>query len=181
MLSGEVIRDVGRVLPWLASVPGQPSHSFFTRDSLARTPAKRSREIVEVFAEGLRHRYDTVYAALDRAADKLAAEIRAMDPEKITDPEGEAVESLEAAESYFRAQREELRDVRSALIGTGGSTTYGKSVFTELDRLCALFGSVIECMQEVRWALLIADDVRAPTTGREFTRGAELVEALDDP
>lgn len=53
--------------------------------------------------------------------------------------------------------------------------------FDELSRLEDLFGRLVSCLQDIRWHLLIAEGVQAPTTGRTFKSGHELIAALDAP
>lgn len=57
MLTRETIRDVGRALPWLASEP-RPE-PFPTGVSL-----EKRTELLDVHAEGLRHRYDSLHPVI---------------------------------------------------------------------------------------------------------------------
>ena len=172
MLSAEMIRDVGRALPWLVEEPQ-------TEPIPAGVSLRERKELLDAHAEGLRLRHDTLYPVIDRAGRKLAAAFKELDPaEPITDPEGEGAEALEKAEAYFHAQRDDLARLRSALIDASAPTDH--AVFEALDRLDGLYAWIVAGMQEVRWTVLVADGVRTPPGERTFTSGASLVAALDE-
>jgi len=171
MLSAEMIRDVGRALPWLVSEP--------RAEPIPTGVSLRDRtELLDAHAEGLRTRYDTLYPVINRSGHKLATAFKELDPTSIVDPEGEGAEALERAEAYFHAQRGDLSDFREALVDAGAPPDHG--VFAALDRLDGLYAWIVATMQEVRWSVLIADGRRAPPSERTFTSGASLVAALDE-
>ena len=171
MLSAEMIRDVGRALPWLVAEP--QSEPIPTGVSL-----RGRMDLLDAHAEGLRLRHDTLYPVIDRAGHKLAAAFEELDPDEITDPEGEGAEALEKAEAYFHAQRDDLARLRSALIDASAPPDHG--VFEALDRLDELYVWIVATMQEVRWTVLVVDGVRTLPSERTFTSGASLVAALDE-
>ena len=171
MLNAEMIRDVGRALPWLVAEP--QSEPIPTGVSLSERT-----EFLDVHAEDLRSRHDTLYPVIDRAGHKLTAAFEELDPASIVDPEGEGAEALEKAEAYFHAQRDDLARLRSALIDAGAPPDHG--VFDALDRLDGLYAWIVAAMQEVRWTVLVADGRRASPSERRFTSGASLVAALDE-
>ena len=171
MLSAEMIRDVSRALPWLVAEPR-------TEPIPAGVSLRERKDLLDAHAEGLRLRHDTLYPVIDRAGQKLAAAFKELDPDGITDPEGEGAESLEKAEAYFHAQRGDLSHFRNALVDAGAPSDH--DVFDALDRLDGLYAWIVAAMQEVRWTVLVADGVRTPPGGRTFTSGASLVAALDE-
>ena len=171
MLSAEMIRDVGRALPWLVAEP--QSEPIPTG-----VPLKERTALLDAHAQGLRSRYETLYPVINRSGHKLAAAFSELAPTSIVDPEGEGAEALEEAEAYFHAQRGELRHFRAALIEGGAPADHG--VFEALERLDGLYAWIVATMQEVRWSVLIADGRRAPPSERRFTSGASLVAALDE-
>ncbi|MYE02543.1 MAG: hypothetical protein F4Y03_14970 [Alphaproteobacteria bacterium] len=171
MLTGEMIRDVSRALPWLAADPAPEPLP-------AGVSLAERTDILDVRAEGLRFRYDALYPVIDRGARTLAAAFEEADPAAMLDPEGAGVEALEKAEAYFHAQRGELNRMRDALIDAGAPP--GHDIFEALDRLDGLYTLIAATMQEVRWAVLVADGERAPPGARSFTSGAALVAALDE-
>ena len=171
MLSAEMIRDVGRALPWLVEEPQ-------TEPIPAGVSLWERKELLDAHAEGLRLRHDTLYPVIDRAGRKLAAAFKELDPAEVTDPEGEGAEALEKAEAYFHAQRGDLSHFRDALIDAGAPPDH--DVFDALDRLDGLYAWIVAGMQEVRWTVLVADGVRTPPSERTFTSGASLVAALDE-
>ena len=77
MLSGETIRDLGRVLRWRASETGGRPRDVLRPEVLTLVSADRRRALIDAYAEGLRLRYDAVYPAIHRVGDKLAAELEA--------------------------------------------------------------------------------------------------------
>ncbi len=171
MLSAEMIRDVGRALPWLVAEPRS--------EPIPIGVSLRERtELLDALVEDLRSRYDTLYPVIDRGGQKLAAAFNELDPASIMDPEGEGAEALEKAEAYFHAQRDDLGCFRAALIDAGAPR--GHDVFDALDRLDGLYAWIVATMQEVRWTMLIADGRRTPPGERRFTSGASLVAALDE-
>lgn len=171
MYASELIRDVSRALPWLAAEPGY--EPIPTGISLAERT-----DILDSHAEGLRRRYDHLYPVIDRGGHKLVAAIKEWNPDSVADPEGKGAESLEKSEAYFHTQRGDLHLLREALIEAGAS--HDHDVFRALDRLDGLFAWIIATMQEIRWAVLIADGKRAPPSKRRFTFGSALVAALDE-
>lgn len=171
MLTSETIRDVGRALPWLASEP--PTESIPTG-----TSAEKRTELLDAHAQGLRHRYDSLYPVIDRAGRKLTAAFKELNPSEIVDPGGEGTEALETAEAYFHAQRIDLSRLRNALIEAGAPPDH--DAFDALDRLEGLYAWIVATMQEIRWTLLIVEGARLPPNARIFTSGANLVAALDD-
>ena len=171
MLSAEMIRDVGRALPWLVAEPR-------SEPIPAGVSLRERGELLDAHAEGLRLRHDTSTPVIDRAGQKLAAAFKELDPAEITDPEGEGAEALEKAEAYFHAQRGDLSDFRETLVDAGAPPEH--DVFEALDRLDGLYAWIVAAMQEVRWTVLVADGVRTPPRGRTFTSGASLVAALDE-
>ena len=171
MLSAEMIRDVGRALPWLVAEPR-------SEPIPAGVSLRERTELLDAHAEGLRSRYDTLYPVIDRGGHKLAAAFEELDPASIVDPEGEGAEALEKAEAYFHAQRGDLRSLRETLIDAGAPPDH--SVFEALDRLDGLYAWIVATMQEVRWTVLIADGRRALASERRFTSGSALVAALDE-
>lgn len=171
MPSAEMIRDVGRALPWLVAEPrSEPIPASVSLSDRA--------ELLDAYAEGLRLRHDTLYPVIDRAGRKLAAAFKELDPAEITDPEGEGAEALEKAEAYFHAQRGDLSRFRETLVDAGAPPDH--DVFGALRRLDALYAWIVAGMQEVRWTVLVADGVRAPQSERTFTSGASLVAALEE-
>ena len=76
-LSGETIRDLGRVLRWRASETGGRPRDVLRPEVLTLVSADRRRALIDAYAEGLRLRYDAVYPAIHRVGDKLAAELEA--------------------------------------------------------------------------------------------------------
>ena len=171
MLSAEMIRDVGRALPWLVAEPQ-------SEPIPAGVSLSERTDLLDAHAEGLRLRHDTLHPVIDRAGHKLAAAFQELDPAEITDPEGEGTEALEKAEAYFHAQRGDLSRFREALIEGGAPPDH--DVFEALDRLDGLYAWIGAGMQEVRWTVLVADGVRTPPGERTFTSGAALVAALDE-
>ena len=159
MLTGEILRDVGRTLPWLASTP----------------PRANKPETMEAYADELHERYATLYPAVHR----LMAEFASARFDEIRDPNGDAAVALEAAETYFKTEREELGRLHATL--ADGAVRRDDQVFDELSRLQDLFRWLVAYLQDIRWNLLIAEGVRAPTTGRTFKSGRELVVALEAP
>ena len=171
MLIAEMIRDVGRALPWLVAEPR--SEPIPTGVSL-----REQTELPDAHAEGLRSRYDILYPVINRGGHRLAAAFKELDSASIVDPEGEGVEALEQAEAYFPAQLGDLSDFREALVHAGARPDHG--VFEALHRLNGLYAWIIATMQEARWPVLISDGGRAPPSDRWFTSGASMVAALDE-
>ena len=179
--NGEAIRNVGRVLPWLARMPGQPDRNWFTPDNLVRTSDPETREALVALERNLGERHDSLCAAFTAMTDKLRAELESTVPGTVMDPDGTGVQALEEAEEYFRTERSELRDIRKALDGSGVRSAYGPKVMDELDRLDRLFFTIVQWCQEIRWLVMINDGVASPTTGKTFTSGADLVSSLTTP
>ena len=169
MLSAEMIRDVGRALPWLAAEPR--SEPIPTGVSLSERT-----ELLDAHAEDLRIRYDTLYPVIDRVGHKLAAAFKELNPAEIADPDGEGAEALEKAEAYFHAQRGDLSRIRETLIDADAPPDH--DVFDALVRLDGLYAWIVAAMQEIRWMVLVADGVRTPPSEHTFTSGASLVAAL---
>ena len=171
VLTTEIIRDVGRVLPWLASEPR-------TEPIPTGMSAEERTRLLAVCAQGLRDRYDSLYPVVDRAGRKLMAELEELNPAELADPEGEGAAALERAESHFSSERADLARLRDTLIEADASPAH--DVFDALDRLDGLYAWIVATLQEIRWTVLIVEGTRLPPAGRMFTSGAALVAAFDD-
>ena len=135
-------------------------------------PIERRGELLEAYAAEL-HDW---HAAMYPAAHRLLTEFESARSDEITDPDSDAVVALEAAGKYFKRECDELGRLHAVL--TDGMVRRDHRVFDELSRLEDLFGGLVGHLQDIRWNLLIAEGVRAPTTGRTFKSGHELVAAL---
>jgi hypothetical protein len=175
-----VIRNVGRLLPWLVRTSDEPDRNWYTRIHLTQASSQETTAAVAALIGNLRKRYDTLTTVASRMMEKLRAEVESTPSSTTMDPEGTGVQALEEAEEYFRIECEQLCDIREALDRSGGAEAHGRAIFDELERVRALFATVVAWSQEMRWLLMINDGTLAPTTGRTFTSGAELVSALDD-
>ena len=176
--TGDAIRNVGRVLPWLAEIPTGRERNRITSGDLLRPSNRETRNAVADLKRNLGERYKSVNSVIVTMIDKLRAEVEAAPAGTVLDPDGTGVEALEEAEEYFRAECNELREIRSTLDGSGGQSLHGEAVFGELDRLEGLFSKVVQRCQDIRWLLMINDGAQASTTGKTFTSGAELVASL---
>ena len=168
MLDCQTIRDVGRVLPWLASEPRSESN---TTDTLLQ-------KLPDGPAEGLRRRYDSTYPVIDQVRRKLAAALEELTPDDIADPEGEAAEALESAEAHFHTRRDDLSRLRNAL--TDGGATPHHDALEALEDLDGMYAELVATMQELRWKMLVAEGLRTTPGDHTFTSGTELMAALDD-
>lgn len=174
-LNGDAIQSVGRVLPWLAGIPDR---SRFASGNLARTSDRETRDAVTDLERKLRKQHDSVYAAITAMTVKLRIEVESAPADTVLDPDGTGVQALEEAEEHFRAESEELREIRITLERSGGQSVHGVGVFRELGRLESLFSGIVQWCQEIRWHLMINDGALAPTTGKTFASGTELVSSL---
>ena len=150
----DVIRNVGRLLPWLVRTSDEPDGRRYTCIRLTQASSHETRAAVDALRSNLRERYDAVTNVASRMMDKLQAEIESTPPGTIMDPEGTGVQALEEAEEYFRIECGKLGDIRDALERSGGSEAHGKAVFDQLDRVRSLFTTVVAWSQEMRWLLL---------------------------
>jgi len=179
-LNGDTIRDVAKVLPWLASMPEQPDADWLVSGDLAQRSSGEIQDAVSALERSLLAHRKAVSSALSVIA-KLKAEIESAAPGALLDPGGAGVEELESAEHYFRNAHDWLRSIREALDGRGGPERYGDGVFDALNRLDRLLGEFIGACQETRWLSMVHDGVAEPTTGEKFTSGSEFVSALNSP
>ena len=183
VFDSEVIRNVGGALPWLARMPKQPelpNPGWFTPGNLTAVSSHEARQAVEGLARSLRKRHDAVSTVASPMMDKLQAEVESTKPGTIMDPEGTGVQALEESEQYFRAECEELSGIKEALERSEIGVTHGADVFKELERVNRLFAAIVSWSQRIRWRLVVNDGTLAPTTGRTFTSGADLISSLDD-
>ena len=178
-LNSDIVYHVGRVLPWLAETAGQSDMSWFTTRNLAHTASSKIEAAVLSLAHELRERREAVTTAISRMTSKLKSEVESTKPGTIMDPDGTATLALEQAEEYFRMECEALDSIRAALKASGDAAIHDSRIFDELEELHRLFASVVSWSQEVRWLMLINDGTLAPTTGKTFTSGADLISALD--
>ena len=111
---------------------------------------------------------------------KLKTEVESVKPGTTMDPDGSATQALEQAEVYFRTECEELDRIHTALKALRSAAVDDSGVFDELDKLRLLFTDIVSWAQEVRWLMLINDGTLAPTTGKTFESGADLIASLDD-
>ena len=154
--------------------------NWFTTRNLAHTANSKIEAAVLSLAHELRERRESVTTAISRMTSKLKSEVESTKPGTIMDPDATATQALEQAEEYFRIECEALDSIRAALKASGDAAIHDSRIFDELEELHRLFASVVSWSQEVRWLMLINDGTLAPTTGKTFTSGADLVSALDD-
>ena len=184
--TGAQIRDLGRVLPWMASPPRDQPEDFdaiLTPEALASMSAGKRTAVIEELVRSCEHRQAGLVAALDKMTAELK-QVRSMDVEDIigafADPDGEATDSCEKAEAYFRAEREDLQALRDNLLSSGGLLVFDPKVFVAIDALYTVFGLAVSCMQEGRWLILMAEGGRdAPSGSRTFASGAALIAAIE--
>ena len=160
------IRDVSRALP--ALLPADPDLAV-----------PSSAKLLDAHTKGLRQHYDDLFPVIDRAGHTLAEAIKKLDPGESADPDGEGVAALEQTEAYFKHRREQLLHWHDAFVEMGASPSHG--VFAALDRLDNLYMWIGATMQEVRWAVLFAEGVRAQAESSEtrlYTSSAEWLACL---
>lgn len=160
------IRDVSRALP--ALLPADPDLA-----------APTSAELLDAHTKGLHQHYHDLFPVIDRAGHTLAEAINKLDPGESADPNGEGVAALEQTETYFKHRREQLLQWHDAFAQMGASPSHG--VFAALDRLDNLYVWIVATLQEVRWAILLAEGVmaRAESSGtRLHTSSAEWLACL---
>ena len=186
LTSGTQIRDFGRVLPWAASPPPERQPQKITDvlspDALAAMPPPQRTAVIASLVQLCKDREPALQAMLRKMAADLE-ERRNTDVgrllEDLADPDGEATQSCENAETYFRHQQDELAALRNALSGSGGPDLHGNRVFAAIRDLHTLFGLAIACLQEARWLVLMAEGGRgAPSSRRTFGSGPELLAAI---
>ena len=178
LLDSDAIHSVGRVLPWLARIPNGPDRGRFTTESLLRPSKRETRNAVAELERNLGERCKSIDPAVFTMMDKLRAEVEAAPPGTVMDPDGAGVQVFEETEAYFCSECDELRAIRGGLERSGGPGEHGKGIFHELDRLEDLLSQIVRRCQDIRWRLMINDGALAPTTGRTFASGAELVSSL---
>lgn len=184
--TGAQIRDLGRVLPWMASPPSEQPEDFaavLTPEALSAMSAAKRTAVIEALVTSCEHRQVGVAAALDKMTAELK-QIRGMDVDEVidgfADPDGEATDSCENAEAYFHAERENLQVLRDNLLSSGGLLVYDPRVFVAIDDLRTVFALAISCMQQARWLILMAEGGRdAPSSNRTFVSGAALIAAIE--
>ena len=176
----DIVYHVGHVLPWLAEASGQHDLSWIQSPTPERAIDHRIEEAVIGLTQNSRERRESVTNAISRMTQKLKAEVESVEPGTIMDPHGSATQALEQAEEYFRTECEELEKVHAALKTLRSAAVDDSGVFDELDKLRLLFTDIVSWAQEVRWLMLINDGTLAPTTGKTFESGADLIAALDD-
>lgn len=184
--TGAQIRDLGRVLPWMASPPRDQSEDFaaiLTPDALVSMAASKRTAVIEELVRSCEHRQAGLAAMLERMTAELK-QLRGMDVESaidaLADPDGEATDSCESTEAYFRAEQRDLAALRKHLLSSGGLDTYDPKVFVAIDDLHTVFGLAIACMQQARWLILMAEGGRdAPSSNRTFASGAALIAAIE--
>lgn len=184
--TGAQIRDLGRVLPWMASPPPDQSQDFaaiLTPDALTGMSAGTRTAVIRELVRSCEHRQAGLAAALDKMTAELK-QAQSMDVddliEAFADPDGEATDSCEQAEAYFRAEREGLQALRDNLLSSGGLLVYDPKVFVAIDDLYTTFGLAASCMQQSHWLILMAEGGRdAPSSNRTFASGAALIAAIE--
>ena len=165
LAQSQTIRDVSRALPALVADPD------------IKVPV--SRRLLDTQAKELRQQYDNLLPLVDRAGNTLAKAVEKLDPEESPDPDGEGVAALEQAEVHFKHRQERLRHSRDAFFEVGASPSH--EVFQPLDRLDNLYTWIVATMQDVRWAVLIAEgfkDKAESPEGPSFTSSAQWLASL---
>ncbi len=173
----DIVYHVGHILPWLAEAPGRNDLSWIRSPNPGRAIDHRIEETVIGLARNSRERRESVTTAISRMTDKLKTEVESVEPGTIMDPDGAAVQALEQAEEYFRTECEELIRLHTALKALRSAAVHDSGVLDELDQLRSVFTDIVSWAQEVRWLMLINDGTLAPTTGKTFESGADLIAA----
>ena len=177
--NSDIVYHVGHVLPWLAEASGQNDLSWIQSPASGRAIDHRIEEAVIGLAQSSRERRESVTTAISGMTQKLKTEVESVEPGTIMDPDGAATQALEQAEEYFRAECEDLDRLHAALKALRSAAVDDSGVLAELDALRRSFTDVVAWAQEVRWLMLINDGTLAPTTGKTFESGADLIAALD--
>ena len=139
--TGAHIRDLGRVLPWMAAPPPDQSEDYvaiLTSEALAGMSAGERTAVIEDLVRSCERRRAGVVAALDKMTAELEqARSMAVDDvmDAFADPDGEATDACEKAEAYFRAEREKLQGLRDNLLSSGGLLVYDPRIFVAIDDL----------------------------------------------
>ncbi len=178
LLDSDAIHSVGRILPWLAEIPNGPDRVRFTPDSVLRPSKRQTRKAVAELERNLGERCKSIDPAVFTMMDKLRAEVEAAPPGTVMDAHGAGVRTFEKAEEYFRGECHQLRAIGDVLERSGGQGEHGEGIFHELGRLEGLLSQIVQRCQDIRWLLMINDGALAPTTGKTFASGAELVSSL---
>lgn len=184
--SSAQIRDLGRVLPWAASPSKERTGSgqfadIISPDALGRMSQSQRRAIGAAIVRMCEDRENLLTAMLSKMCEELKeASTRAPNTliDDLADPSGDATDSCEAAEAYFRAEREELAGVRHALSVSAGAAS--PELYAAMDRLDDAFRLAVACLQEARWLVLMANGGRGtPASNRTFASGSELLAAIE--
>ena len=185
--SSAQIRDFGRLLPWAASASMQRTgpdrfSDVVTSEALRRMSQSQRSEIVVAIVRMCKDREDLLAAMVRKMTRELKQHLTRHEDtlvEDLADPDGEATESCEATEAYFRAARDDLAGIRRAILASAEPSTDGPEVFAALDRLDETSRLAIACMQEARWLVLMANGGRG-ASNRTFGSGAELIAAIEN-
>ena len=175
--NGETVRNVAGALIWWARPLEQPE--VLNRDGSAKPRVNPTKQAIRELTDSFCKRHDAIVAVSSKFQD-LQKEVEDFQPREI-DPDDSAVPALEKGEAYFRGEREELREIRNALLRTGGDQAHGVAVFVALKRLDELFEVLIASFQELRWLIMVNDGLLAPRTKGQCTSGAEFMAALENP
>ena len=161
-------------------MPRQRDPRWFTSKNLAQPTNREVNDAVLELTRELRERREAMTTTISQMTTKLKAEVESIKPRTPMDPDGTGTQALEEGEEYFRRQSAELESIQKALRVSGGVAVHGQTIFEELEQLHRLFESIVSWSQEVRWLMLIKDGTLAPTTGKSFTSGAELLSAIEN-
>ena len=100
-LNSDAIRNVGRVLPWLARSPGRPDGERFGTANLEGAPDDETRTAVAALERNLRERHDSVHAAISAMTEKLRIEVESAAPDTVIDPDGTGAQGWKRRRNIF--------------------------------------------------------------------------------
>ncbi len=177
MLNAEV-RDFAETLPKVATALGVPEAPSVANDVMRRH--NLAHKLVAETTKKIREASGAC-ATLYLASERLLEIVKATAPVELSDPEGQGTDLLETAESFLNDVLGELNVARDRLRKAGIRDQFADDLFREFDRLCDLNAKLIASMQDIRWAVLIADGLKEPVGDRVFQSGKEwLAAALED-
>ena len=174
MMTVERVRDAANILPWFTSDIERWFMRLRSNDALRIEDANDHDDLSRETSNWV-ETLSAAHTLTSWLADKFVSE--ELNFEEPIDPNGSVSDAIESEENRLKDVLERFRLVTRRFASKSQQSDSTKRTLNQISEFEGLMRSHIGILQELRWAIMVHDGIREPTTGRRFTSGKDLLEA----